>query len=174
MSKKMGRPKKLADVSDETILEALGDAGGIWAHAASILRSRNIDVGRLTLRRHVEERPDLLERAREVKEAAKDFAEGILWNGVRKGNGTDVRYYLSTQARDRGFGHQVEAKITAPERTDDCPPGFINFINTLSQDELRVLHTLGMRARGKKGVMDDEMVARGLVPPRADGKNLPL
>lgn len=161
MSKKIGRPKKLADVPDEAILEALADAGGIWAHAARILRDRNIDVGRLTLRRHVEERPDLLERAREVKEACKDYAEAVLWAGVQARNGTDVRYFLSTQARDRGFGNQVEATVTAPPK----PEPEIDY-NSLSQDELRLLISIHQRAQGTKSFWDDDMVARGLLPPR--------
>lgn len=163
MTKQIGRPRALANVADDVIIRALDDAAGIISDAARLLKMQGIKVSRQTLSRLITERPDLQDALKTIEAAKLDFAEAVLFNRVKAGDGPSTHFLLSMKGKERGYAKTAEIAVTTkPEPA----PGFIDFINTLSQDELRVLYTLGMRAQGKKGVLDDELVKRGLVPPR--------
>lgn len=45
---------------------------------------------------------------REVKDIAHDFVESIMFQRIEEGSDALIKYYLSTQARDRGYGESVD------------------------------------------------------------------
>lgn len=162
MAKQTGRPRALANVSDKVILTALANARGVWGRAAMFLRTEGIRVSRQTLAAHVNARPDLRERLDEIVATRLDLAETVVQDAVESGDVQSARWVLSTIGRERGYGKPVEVKVTTP------PPQQSTIDPTqYTQDELRLLHVMLARGLGKKSLLEDEMVARGLVPARA-------
>lgn len=98
-----GRPPKLTDADTERVKQALDDAKGVVQVAAAALL-----VHRSTLHGFIRDREDVQKWLHEVREASIDRAEGKMWEAIEKGDGQMVRFYLETQARDRGYGRRSE------------------------------------------------------------------
>lgn len=166
MAKKIGRPRALADVADDVVVDALASAAGIYSDATRLLKAKGIKVSRRTLSRHIADRPELKEALDAIEASKLDLAETVLFDRVKAGDGPSTHFFLSTKGKTRGYAKAAEVTVAAkPEPS----PGFVDFANGLSQNERRLLHSLMVRASGKKwakGVWDDELVQQGVLPPR--------
>lgn len=86
------------------VKEALQAAGGIKTVAA-----RSLNCHRATLYRFLAAHPTVAEFLEDIDEEIKDLAEGKLLQLIKAGDGQAIRFYLERKARDRGYGHKVEA-----------------------------------------------------------------
>lgn len=82
----------------ETVKTALGMAKGIISVAAA-----NLGISRQALHKRINNNKTLKEALYQAKETNKDFAEGKLLNAINADNLGAIKYYLSTQAKDRGY-----------------------------------------------------------------------
>lgn len=54
--------------------------------------------------------PMFLEAVKNVKDGAVDMAETALLKQITEGNTTAIIFYLKTQAKDRGYGDQIQVE----------------------------------------------------------------
>lgn len=96
MSEKIAKEK--AD-----LLAALAANSGIVASAC-----RAANVSRTTYYRYYNEDPEFRERADDVKELQKDFAESLILKKMKEGDTTMIIFYAKTQMKDRGYVERRE------------------------------------------------------------------
>lgn len=96
MSEKIAKEK--AD-----LLAALAANSGIVASAC-----RAANVSRMTYYRYYNEDPDFKEKADDVKELQKDFAESLILKKMKEGDTTMIIFYAKTQMKDRGYVERRE------------------------------------------------------------------
>jgi hypothetical protein len=89
--------------SNTKIIEALQQNAGLMAPAA-----RALGVSRNSLMIRIAKEPELRKVRDEAVEIMLDIAEGHLMNGIRSGDKKDVRYFLRTRGRNRGYGDRTE------------------------------------------------------------------
>ena len=85
------------------VIAAIQDTHGLLSLAARRLGCRD-DTIRAYAKRHI----TVAAALREERERMKDIAEGSLFKQVILGEGWAVKYYLSTQAKDRGYVERYE------------------------------------------------------------------
>jgi hypothetical protein len=78
--------------------------------------ARALGVHRATVMRFVDKRPKLLEAALDLRETMKDNAESSLYNAVLAGEPWAVRFFLTTQAKDRGYVERQEMDLRGEVR----------------------------------------------------------
>jgi len=103
-----GRPQKemssrISRVTQEDFIEAIYRARGMKTVIAKIL-DLNVSNVYDRIKRH----PELQEHVRIASEQFKDVAETKLFELVEKGDFEAIKFYLSRQARDRGYGDKLE------------------------------------------------------------------
>jgi hypothetical protein len=86
-------------LDESRVIEALRKSGGILAGAAKLL-----GVSRENVSYHVNTKPHLRAIVTEIREEVKDIAELGLLQAIRAGEEWAIKFYLSRQARDRGYG----------------------------------------------------------------------
>lgn len=96
MSEKIAKEK--AD-----LLAALAANSGIVASAC-----RAANVSRMTYYRYYNEDADFKEKADDVKELQKDFAESLILKKMKEGDTTMIIFYAKTQMKDRGYVERRE------------------------------------------------------------------
>lgn len=96
MSEKIAKEK--AD-----LLAALAANSGIVASAC-----RAANVSRMTYYRYYNDDPDFKEKADDVKELQKDFAESLILKKMKEGDTTMIIFYAKTQMKDRGYVERRE------------------------------------------------------------------
>ena len=64
---------------------------------------RALGVACSTIKRFIDKRPELLEVATDLREEMKDNAESALYSAVLAGQWWAIRFFLLTQAKDRGY-----------------------------------------------------------------------
>jgi hypothetical protein len=96
-------PRVFAQVSDEQFIEAIYKARGVKSIIAKLL---GLNVSGVYTR--INRNPDLQEAVRIASEGFKDIAETKLFELVEAGDFHAIKFYLSTQGRDRGYGDKVE------------------------------------------------------------------
>ena len=134
MSEKIAKEK--AD-----LLAALAANSGIVASAC-----RAANVSRMTYYRYYNEDPDFKEKADDVKELQKDFAESLILKKMKEGDTTMIIFYAKTQMKDRGYVERKELvgkdgePLAAKQEVD---------ISKLTTEQREVLLSIGLDALNK-------------------------
>lgn len=104
--------KKTNKMSKEkqSLLKALSNTSGIIASAC-----KAANISRMTYYRWYDEDPDFREKADDIKELQKDFAESLILKKMKEGDTTMLIFYAKTQMKDRGYSELKEVKIDAPK-----------------------------------------------------------
>lgn len=112
VSKKADNMKKTNKMSKEkqSLLKALSNTSGIIASAC-----KAANISRMTYYRWYDEDPDFREKADDIKELQKDFAESLILKKMKEGDTTMLIFYAKTQMKDRGYSELKEVKIDAPK-----------------------------------------------------------
>ncbi|MBO5874387.1 MAG: hypothetical protein J6Q35_05080 [Rikenellaceae bacterium] len=87
----------------EDLLRALANTSGIVASAC-----KAANISRMTYYRWYNEDPDFREKADDVKELQKDFAESLILKKMKEGDTTMLIFYAKTQMKDRGYTERKE------------------------------------------------------------------
>lgn len=95
----------------EDLLQALHNTSGIVSSAC-----RAAGVSRTTYYRYYNEDPEFKEKADDVKELQKDFAESLILKKMKEGDTTMLIFYAKTQMKDRGYSERKE--ITGSDGED--------------------------------------------------------
>lgn len=94
----------------QSLLNALSNTSGIIASAC-----KAANISRMTYYRWYNEDPDFREKADDIKELQKDFAESLILKKMKEGDTTMLIFYAKTQMKDRGYSELKEVKIDAPK-----------------------------------------------------------
>jgi hypothetical protein len=101
---KPGRPPKLVP---ELVAAALVELAGNVAAVA-----KRFGAGRTTIRDLIDRTPALRQVCADAREGMKDNAESALYAAVLDGESWAVRFFLKTQAKDRGYVERTEVDQT--------------------------------------------------------------
>lgn len=71
------------------------------------LAARQLGVTPKTVRRYIEQYATVREAREQAREELCDLAEGRLFNAITEGRSWAIKYFLSTQAHDRGYNLQA-------------------------------------------------------------------
>lgn len=80
------------------IKEAIINNNGFMVNAAN-----DLGIARQTLKKYIDEDPDLEECLKEAKESLKDIAEGQLLKNIKEGKETSLLFFMKTQMKDRNY-----------------------------------------------------------------------
>lgn len=94
--------------TQEQVLDAIKNSGAI----ITVIAAR-LDCAWSTAESYVKKWDKTRQAFRDETEQIKDVAESTLINSIKQGNTTDVKWYLSKKAKDRGYGE------TAPQPADE-------------------------------------------------------
>src|SRR5262245_50409294 len=94
---------KKAGLTPDAVETAMLELGGNLAAVA-----RRYGCSRQAVHDYVRRRARLLSAARDVREGMKDNAESALLKAILAGEGWAIRFFLRTQAKDRGYGDTVK------------------------------------------------------------------
>ena len=117
------------------LLQALGNTSGIVSSAC-----KAANVSRMTYYRWYNEDPEFREKADDIKELQKDFAESLILKKMKEGDTTMIIFYAKTQMKDRGYTERKE--ITGKDGEDLIKAKEID-IAKLSEEERDILIRLG-------------------------------
>ena len=123
------------------LLAALAANSGIVASAC-----RAANVSRMTYYRYYNEDPDFKEKADDVKELQKDFAESLILKKMKEGDTTMIIFYAKTQLKDRGY---VERKEIVGKDGDDLIHKREVDLSMLTEEQRQALLTLGLDVLNK-------------------------
>lgn len=87
----------------EDLLNALSQTSGIISSAC-----RAAGISRMTYYRYYNEDPEFKEKADDIKELQKDFAESLILKKMKEGDTTMLIFYAKTQMKDRGYSERKE------------------------------------------------------------------
>lgn len=134
MSEKIAKEK--AD-----LLAALAANSGIVASAC-----RAANVSRMTYYRYYNEDPDFKEKADDVKELQKDFAESLILKKMKEGDTTMIIFYAKTQMKDRGY---VERKELVGKDGEDLVHKQEVDLSKLTEEQRAALLSIGLDVLNK-------------------------
>ena len=117
------------------LLQALANTSGIVSSAC-----KAANVSRMTYYRWYNEDPDFREKADDIKELQKDFAESLILKKMKEGDTTMIIFYAKTQMKDRGY---TERKEITGKDGEDLIKGKEIDIDKLSDDERKLLLRIG-------------------------------
>ena len=117
------------------LLQALVNTSGIVSSAC-----KAANVSRMTYYRWYNEDPDFREKADDIKELQKDFAESLILKKMKEGDTTMIIFYAKTQMKDRGY---TERKEITGKDGEDLIKGKEIDITKLSDEERKLLLRLG-------------------------------
>lgn len=117
------------------LLEALAKTSGIVSAAC-----KACNLSRRTYYNFYRDDPDFREKADDVKELQKDFAESLILKKMKEGDTTMIIFYAKTQMKDRGYTERTE--ITGKDGKDLIRPKEID-LSKLSAEQRKVLLDLG-------------------------------
>lgn len=139
-----GKVETFSHVSEEKYLAAIRQARGNRAIIAKLL-----GVNLSGVYERINKNPKLREACRVASEELKDIAETKLFELVEAGDFQAIKFYLSTQGRDRGYGEKLEVSgsVNVEHRWD---------LTRLNMDELLILENIARRAlpKGEEDVVD--------------------
>lgn len=101
------KPKGL---TAEQVIDALRESHGNMSLAA-----RKLKVSRQAILHYVNTYPTVKAAHDEAADAVTDYAEGHLVNGVMKGQWEQVRYWLESKGRSRGYGRVDRIEHSGPQ-----------------------------------------------------------
>jgi hypothetical protein len=87
-------------------------------HGNAAAASRHFGVNRTSMWRFIQKHPQLQEVLSECRETMKDMAESQLYNQVLAGDPGQVRFFLSSQAKDRGYVPRTETTQVGAVRVE--------------------------------------------------------
>ncbi len=134
MSEKIAKEK--AD-----LLAALAANSGIVASAC-----RAANVSRMTYYRYYNEDPDFKEKADDVKELQKDFAESLILKKMKEGDTTMIIFYAKTQMKDRGY---VERRELVGKDGEDLVHKQEVDLSKLTEEQRAALLSIGLDVLNK-------------------------
>jgi len=117
------------------LLQALANTSGIVSSAC-----KAANVSRMTYYRWYNEDPDFREKADDIKELQKDFAESLILKKMKAGDTTMIIFYAKTQMKDRGYTERKE--ITGKDGEDLIRTKEID-ITKLTEEERKLLLRIG-------------------------------
>ena len=117
------------------LLQALANTSGIVSSAC-----KAANVSRMTYYRWYNEDPDFREKADDIKELQKDFAESLILKKMKEGDTTMIIFYAKTQMKDRGYTERKE--ITGKDGEDLIRTKEID-ITKLTEEERKILLRIG-------------------------------
>ena len=123
------------------LLQALANTSGIVSSAC-----KAANVSRMTYYRWYNEDPDFREKADDIKELQKDFAESLILKKMKAGDTTMIIFYAKTQMKDRGYTERRE--ITGKDGESLIQKEID--ITKLSDDERELLLRIGQDIINKK------------------------
>ena len=133
--------KRIAN-EKEDLLAALAQTSGIVSSAC-----KAANVSRMTYYRYYKEDPDFREKADDIKELQKDFAESLILKKMKEGDTTMIIFYAKTQMKDRGYTERKE--ITGKDGEDLIRSKEID-IAKLTPEQREVLLSIGLDIINKK------------------------
>lgn len=125
----------------EDLLNALAQTSGIVSSAC-----KAANVSRMTYYRYYNEDPEFREKADDIKELQKDFAESLILKKMKEGDTTMIIFYAKTQMKDRGYTERRE--ITGKDGESLIQKEID--ITKLSDDERELLLRIGQDIINKK------------------------
>ena len=87
----------------EDLLKALASTSGIIASAC-----RACNISRQSYYRYYNDDPEFKEKADDVMELQKDFAESLILKKMKEGDTTMIIFYAKTKLKDRGYVERRE------------------------------------------------------------------
>lgn len=126
----------------EDLLAALAQTSGIVSSAC-----KAANVSRMTYYRYYKEDPAFREKADDIKELQKDFAESLILKKMKEGDTTMIIFYAKTQMKDRGYTERRE--ITGKDGEDLIRSKEID-ISKLTPEQREVLLSIGLGIINKK------------------------
>lgn len=127
----------------EDLLQALAQNSGIVASAC-----RACGLSRMTYYRYYNEDEDFREKADDVKELQKDFAESLILKKMKEGDTTMIIFYAKTQMKDRGYTERQE--ITGKDGASLINPAAEVDLSKLTEEQRNVLLSIGLDVLNKK------------------------
>ena len=124
------------------LLEALSKNSGIVASAC-----RACNISRMTYYRYYRDDPDFKEKAEDIKELQKDFAESLILKKMKEGDTTMIIFYAKTQMKDRGYTERNE--ITGRDGKDLIGDAEID-LSKLTEEQRELLLSIGLDIINKK------------------------
>lgn len=101
----------------------------------------------MTYYRYYKEDPAFREKADDIKELQKDFAESLILKKMKEGDTTMIIFYAKTQMKDRGYTERRE--ITGKDGEDLIRSKEID-ISKLTPEQREVLLSIGLDIINKK------------------------
>ena len=129
------------------LLDALSKNSGIVASAC-----RACNISRMTYYRYYNEDPDFKEKADDIKELQKDFAESLILKKMKEGDTTMIIFYAKTQMKDRGYTERSE--ITGKDGKDLIKSTEVD-LSKLTDEQRNVLLSIGLDIINKKECSND-------------------
>ena len=96
--------------TQEQIKDAIIKAGGFISIAC-----KSLDCTRKTIYNYMDKYPELKEVVIDIREQYLDVAEAALIKNVKDGKSSDIKYFLNTQGKKRGYIEKSELDITSGE-----------------------------------------------------------
>lgn len=118
----------------EDLLYALSQTSGIVSSAC-----RSANVSRMTYYRYYNEDPEFKEKADDIKELQKDFAESLILKKMKEGDTTMLIFYAKTQMKDRGYSERKE--ITGSDGENLFPKEID--LGKLTEEQRKLLLSIG-------------------------------
>lgn len=97
----------------EQVIQALREMNGFISYAA-----QRLGCSAPVVREYISKYPEIAEALKEIKESMKDTGELSLLNQVQRGDMGAIRYYLSSQAKDRGYGEKIDINANINWRSE--------------------------------------------------------
>lgn len=126
----------------EELLDALSKTSGIVSSAC-----KAAGLSRLTYYRFYNEDPEFREKADDIKELQKDFAESLILKKMKEGDTAMIIFYAKTQMKDRGYTERKE--ITGKDGEDLIQTKEVD-LTKLSEEQRDVLLSIGLDIINKK------------------------
>jgi hypothetical protein len=126
--------REITRVSEEDFIEAIYEGRG---NRNAIARLLGLDIS--TVAKRVRNNPELQDHLKKASEYQKDVAELKLFELVEQGNLDAIKFYLSRQARDRGYGDRMDLSA-------DMNMVRIWNLEVLGMEELKLLEQMARKA----------------------------
>ena len=97
--------------TEEQIKDALVKAGGFISIAC-----KSLGCTRKTIYNYMDKFPELKDVVKDIREQYLDIAEAALIKNVKDGKSSDIKYFLNTQGKKRGYVEKQEFDITSGEK----------------------------------------------------------
>jgi len=94
--------------TEEQIKEALTKAGGFISIAC-----KSLSCTRRTIYNYIDKFPELKDIVTDIREQYLDIAEAALIKNVKDGKSSDIKYFLNTQGKRRGYVERSELDLSS-------------------------------------------------------------